>query len=106
MLVGDVVGVLVGGGSLLTSVGVPVGDSVGVGVASGNIGGASPRIATISALNASSRVEISESEYVVMLCPNSVNLPQTSPSARNCSSPGVSSTDSTSWLAIAAVMQR
>jgi hypothetical protein len=86
VLVGDVVdavvGVLVGGGSLLTSVGVPVGDSVGAGVASGSIGGASPRIATISALNASSRVEISESEYVVMLFPNSVNLPQTSPSAR------------------------
>ncbi len=41
-----------------------------------------------------------------MLFPNSVNRSQTSASASSCSSPGVSSTDSTSWLAIAAVMHR
>jgi hypothetical protein len=41
-----------------------------------------------------------------MFCPNSVSRFQTPTSDNSCSSPGVSSTDSTSWLASAAVMQR
>ena len=94
----------VGEGSLLPVGGVPVGDAVGGGVVPGATGGALSRIATISALNASSWVEICASVYDVMVFPKWANRPQTSPSASSCSSPGVSSTDSTSWLAIAAVM--
>ena len=64
---------------------VAPGDVVAVGgavvVAPGGIGGASSRIATISALKACSRAEISVSEYDVMALPNSVRRPQTSPSA-------------------------
>ena len=60
----------------------------------------------ISALNSSNWAEISASEYDVMDCPNSIRWFQTAPSANSCSCPGVFPTDSTSWLAIAAVMQR
>jgi hypothetical protein len=88
----------------LPSAGVPVGD--GVGVAPDGTGGALPRIAMMSALNASSRSETSESELAVICLPNWVSWFQTSPRARSCSFLGDSSTDSTSWLAIAAVMQR
>ena len=86
-------------------VGVPVAVPVGEAVAvPGGTGGASSRIATISALNSSSWAEIWASEYAVMLCPNWVSRAQTSPRASSCFCPGVFSTDSTSWLAIAAVM--
>ena len=95
----------VGEGALLSAGGAPVGDAVGFDV-SGTAGGALWRIATISALKPSSWVEICASEYAVMFLPNLASRPQTSPSERSCSLPGVSSTDSTSWLAIAAVMHR
>jgi hypothetical protein len=101
---GELLGGVVEEGTLLPSVGVPVGD--GTGGVPGSSGGASPRIATISALNASSRTEISASEYAVMVFPSVVSRSQTSPSESSCSLLGVSSTDSTSWLARAAVMQR
>jgi hypothetical protein len=101
---GELLGGVVEEGTLLPSVGVPVGD--GTGGVPGSSGGASPRIATISALNASSLTEISESEYAVMVFPSVVSRSQTSPSESSCSLLGVSSTDSTSWLARAAVMQR
>jgi hypothetical protein len=94
----------VGDVSVLPSVPPPGGD--GVDVVPDDTGGASWRIATISDLKASSCVAISGTEYDVMFLPNSVSRPHTSPSASSCSAPGVSSTDSTSWLAIAAVMQR
>jgi hypothetical protein len=103
---GEVVTGLLGAGSLVPPVGVPVGDGVGVGVVPADTGGAWSRIPTISALNAFSWAETSDSEYVVICFPNSVRRPHTSPSACSCSSPGVSSTESTSWLAIAAVMHR
>jgi hypothetical protein len=60
-LVGGEGGALVGVDPLLPSVGVPVGDGVAVEVPDTS-GGASWRIATISALNPSRRVEISERE--------------------------------------------
>jgi hypothetical protein len=69
-------------------------------------GGASSRMATISALKSSSRAVISVSEYAVISWAKAMSLPHTSPSACSCSSPGSLATDSTSWLAIAAVMQR
>jgi len=94
----------VGEGALLSVGGVPVGDAVGGGVVPGTTGGAVSRIATISALNASSWVEICVSVYDVIVFPKWANRPQTSPSASSCCLPGSSSTDSTSWLAIAAVM--
>jgi hypothetical protein len=103
-LSGEVVGEPAGGGSLVPGAGAPLCDAVCVDV--GTTGGASPRIATISAWNASSWVEISTSENAVMVFPNSANLFQTSLSASSCSSPGVSFTESTSWLASAAVTQR
>ena len=59
----------VGEGALLSVGGVPVGDAVGGGVVPGTTGGAVSRIATISALNASSWVEICASEYDVMVLP-------------------------------------
>src|SRR4029079_17965932 len=93
----------VGEGALLSVGVVPVGDAVG-GVVPGTTAGAVSRIATISALNVSSWVEICASVYDVMVRPKWANRPQTSPSASSCSLPGSSSTDSTSWLAIAAVM--
>jgi hypothetical protein len=101
---GEVVGELLCVGLLVLPVGVPVGDAVGVGVVPAATGGAWLRIPTISALNASSWAETSESEYVVIFFPNSVRRPHTSPSACSCSCPGVSSMESTSWLATAAVM--
>ena len=58
---------LVGDGSLLPTAGVPV--AVGVGGPGGTCG-ASPRIATISVLNASSWAEICATEYDVMVLPN------------------------------------
>jgi hypothetical protein len=83
--VGGLVGVaLVGDGSLLPVLGVPVGVADGVGlvdVPPAGAGGASSRIATISALNSSSWAEIWASEYAVMSCPNWVSRAQTSPSA-------------------------
>ena len=54
-----VVGELVGDGALLSPVVVPAGEGVAVGVVPGCTGGASWRIATISALNVSSWVVIS-----------------------------------------------
>lgn len=108
---GDVVGEV----SLVSSVGDSVGLSVGLSVGEGDgevvddsvvplTGGAEPRIAVISVLNSSSRVAMSEREYDVMDVANSVNRVHTSPSAKSCWSSGVSPTDSTSWLAMAAVM--
>ena len=104
--VGDGVGDPVGAGSLLLPDGVVAGDGVEVWDVPDGTGGASPRIVRISALNSSSWATTSARVNDVMLFPNSVSLSHTAPSASSCSSPGVSSTDSTSWLAIAAVMQR
>lgn len=103
VLLGDVDDEALGAGPL-PSAGVPVGE--GVGVVPDSAGGASPRIAMMSALNASSRSETSESELAVIRLPNWVSRFQTSPSARSCSCLGDSSTEITSWLAIAAVMHR
>jgi hypothetical protein len=74
---------LVGDGSLLLVEGVPVG--VAVDVVPGATGDASPRIATISVWNAPSCAEICATEYDVMVRPNWINRPQTSPSASSCS---------------------
>jgi hypothetical protein len=79
---------------------------VAPGAVLGSTGGASSRIAMISDLNESNCAAISASEYDVMDCPNSIRRFHTAARASSCSCPGVSSTDSTSWLAIAAVMQR
>ena len=75
-------------------------------VASGELstGGALPRMATIWDLNASSWASISARERDVIVLANWRSWFHTSPSARSSSSPGSSSTESTSWLAMAAVM--
>jgi hypothetical protein len=121
---GDVEGPVVGGGDPV--VGCPVGDgeSVDPGVGDddpvavgdgppvpvaevvgwGPTGGAAPRIATISLWKVSSCSMISVIEYDVIEAANARSWFQTAPRATSCSSPG-SWTDSTSWLAIAAVMQ-
>jgi hypothetical protein len=66
--------------------------------------GAAARIATISLWTVSSCSMIWVTEYEVIVAANSKSWFQTAPRARSCSSPGCSSTVSTSWLAIAAVM--
>ena len=69
--------------------------------------GADPRIATISALAASSSAMISVSECVLISRANTMSRLHTALSDRSSSSPGMSPpTDRTSWLAMAAVMQR
>lgn len=81
-------------------------DADGLAVLLGSPTGSAYRMPTISDLKVSSWSEISISEYDVIDCANLINRFHTSASACSCSSPGVSSTDSTSWLAMAAVMQR
>ena len=71
----------------------------------GSISGAWARIRRISSLKASSRALMSEIEYVWIEPANWIRRPQTAASASSCSSPGASWTESTSWLAMAAVMQ-
>lgn len=103
---GGVVVVVGDGGTLAPSVGA---DEVVVVVDvlwSDSAVDSSPRIATISALKVSRRAATSASGYEVIERANSVSRPQTSLSACSSSSPGSPSTESTSWLAMAAVMQR
>ena len=58
----------------------------------------------ISCLKPSSPAVISVRERELIVPANSISLFQTSPMAWSCSWPGSVSTDSTSWLAMAAVM--
>ena len=85
-------------------------DSVGEGsevpdVAVGTTG-ASPRICLISPLKLSSWAATSATEYMWIDPAKSKSRSQTPARASSCSSPGAWSTDSTSWWATAAVMQR
>jgi hypothetical protein len=126
--VGDVVGSVepgcVGVGAGVVTVPVPVGDAEGVPVGVGDIdepglsegfavvvapgatsaGGALIRMSTIWALKLSSCSVISTRVYDEIPLASWRSWFHTWPRASRSSSPGPSSTDSTSWLAMAAVM--